>query len=90
MRKYIFKIQWFKIVVIGGGIGLLVVLNGLCKQVVDIIVVVMVVDDGGLFGIICNYVNVVLFGDICNVMVVLLSWLDLYKDIFQYCFQGDD
>ncbi|KLD56961.1 hypothetical protein WP50_37200, partial [Lactiplantibacillus plantarum] len=40
--------------------------------------------------IIRNYVNVVPPGDIRNVMVALSSWPDLYKDIFQYRFQGDD
>lgn len=90
MRKYTFKTQRPKIVVIGGGTGLPVVLNGLRKQAVDITAVVTVADDGGSSGIIRNYVNVVPPGDIRNVMVALSSWPDLYKDIFQYRFQGDD
>lgn len=43
----------FKIIVIGGGMGILVILKSFCLEDVEIIVVVMVVDDGGLLGELC-------------------------------------
>lgn len=81
---------FLKVVVIGGGIGLLIILCGLRDYNVDIIVIVIVVDDGGLLGILCDYVNVVFFGDICNVLVVLVEMFWIEKDIFQYCFWSID
>lgn len=39
-----------KIMVIGGGIGIFVILKSLCEKDVEIAVIVMVVDDGGLLG----------------------------------------
>lgn len=39
-----------KIVVVGGGMGLLIFLWGLKYYSVNIIVIVIVVDDGGFFG----------------------------------------
>ena len=58
-----------KIVVIGGGTGLPVILNGLRKRDADITAVVTVADDGGSSGIIRDYINVVPPGDIRNVLV---------------------
>lgn len=55
-----------KIVVIGGGTGLPVVLRGLRDQNVDVTAVVTVADDGGSSGILRNYINVVPPGDIRN------------------------
>jgi len=90
MRKYTFKTQRPKIVVIGGGTGFPVVLNGLRKLAVDITAGVTVDVEGGSSGLIRNYVNVVPPGDIRTVMVALSNLPHLYKDIFQYRFQGDD
>ena len=53
-----------KVVVIGGGTGLPVILRGLRDQDIEITAVVTVADDGGSSGILRNYVNVVPPGDI--------------------------
>ncbi|ATO44357.1 YvcK family protein [Loigolactobacillus coryniformis] len=79
-----------KMVVIGGGTGLPVILKSLHKQNTDITAVVTVADDGGSSGAIRNYVNVVPPGDIRNVLVALSNLPQLYLDIFQYRFNSDD
>ncbi|MCT3570547.1 gluconeogenesis factor YvcK family protein [Levilactobacillus brevis] len=79
-----------KIVVIGGGTGLPVILRNLRDQNVDITAVVTVADDGGSSGIIRHYVNVVPPGDIRNVMVALAEIPDIYKELFQYRFETTD
>ena len=79
-----------KIVVIGGGTGLPVVLKGLRKKNADISAVVTVADDGGSSGIIRDYINVVPPGDIRNVLAALSDMPKLYKDIFQYRFSSND
>ncbi|MBD5806959.1 YvcK family protein [Lactobacillus sp. 0.1XD8-4] len=79
-----------KIVVIGGGTGLPVVLRGLRDQDADVTAVVTVADDGGSSGILRNYINVVPPGDIRNVLVALSELPDLELNIFQYRFKSSD
>lgn len=79
-----------KIVVMGGGTGLPVVLKGLKKEDAEITAIVTVADDGGSSGIIRDYINVVPPGDIRNVLVALSDAPQLYKDIFQYRFESKD
>lgn len=79
-----------KIVVIGGGTGLPVILRGLRDQNADVTAVVTVADDGGSSGILRNYINVVPPGDIRNVLVALSELPDLYLNIFQYRFKTSD
>lgn len=79
-----------KIVVMGGGTGLPVILRNLKDQDVDITAVVNVADDGGSSGIIRNYVNVVPPGDIRNVMVALSALPKVDLDLFQYRFDSSD
>ncbi len=79
-----------RIVVIGGGTGLPVILKNLRNRHVDITAVVTVADDGGSSGILRNYINVVPPGDIRNVMVALSDMPDLYLDLFQYRFKSSD
>ncbi|KIS03905.1 gluconeogenesis factor YvcK family protein [Paucilactobacillus wasatchensis] len=79
-----------KIVVIGGGTGLPVILKGLRHKDVDITAIVTVADDGGSSGILRNYINVVPPGDIRNVLVALSDLPDLALDIFQYRFDSSD
>lgn len=79
-----------KIVVIGGGTGLPVVLDGLHRRNADITAVVTVADDGGSSGIIRDYINVVPPGDIRNVLAALSDLPELYKNIFQYRFASND
>lgn len=79
-----------KVVVIGGGTGLPVVLSGLRDHNVDITAVVTVADDGGSSGIIRDYINVVPPGDIRNAMAALSELSNLELDIFQYRFKNSD
>ncbi|WP_172189108.1 gluconeogenesis factor YvcK family protein [Lentilactobacillus kribbianus] len=79
-----------RIVVIGGGTGLPVILNNLKNRNVDITAVVTVADDGGSSGTLRNYINVVPPGDIRNVMVALSDLPDIEKQLFQYRFRSDD
>ncbi|KRM13586.1 uridine diphosphate-N-acetylglucosamine-binding protein YvcK [Paucilactobacillus suebicus] len=79
-----------KVVVIGGGTGLPVILRGLRDKDVDITAIVTVADDGGSSGILRNYINVVPPGDIRNVLAALSDWPDLALDVFQYRFDSSD
>ena len=79
-----------KIVVIGGGTGLPVILNALKEQNADITAIVTVADDGGSSGAIRNYINVVPPGDIRNVLVSLSDIPEMEKEIFQYRFNSND
>ncbi|MBU3851980.1 MAG: uridine diphosphate-N-acetylglucosamine-binding protein YvcK [Candidatus Paralactobacillus gallistercoris] len=79
-----------KVVVIGGGTGLPVILNSLRDKDVDITAIVTVADDGGSSGIIRNFINVVPPGDIRNVLVALSDLPQLPLEIFQYRFESTD
>lgn len=79
-----------KIVIIGGGTGLPVILRGLRDQNVDVTAIVTVADDGGSSGILRNYINVVPPGDIRNALVALSELPTIEKEIFQYRFNSKD
>ncbi|MGB7366797.1 gluconeogenesis factor YvcK family protein [Carnobacterium jeotgali] len=79
-----------KIVVIGGGTGLPVILNGLKSKNADVTAIVTVADDGGSSGTLRNYANIVPPGDIRNVLVSLSNIPSVQKDIFQYRFDTND
>lgn len=79
-----------KVVVIGGGTGLPVVLRGLRDQDVDVTAIVTVADDGGSSGILRNYINVVPPGDIRNVLVALSELPQHQLEVFQYRFKTED
>lgn len=79
-----------KIVVIGGGTGLPVVLRGLRDKAVDITAIVTVADDGGSSGVLRNYINVVPPGDVRNALVALSELPKIENDIFQYRFNSND
>lgn len=79
-----------KIVVMGGGTGLPVILAALRHHDCDITAVVTVADDGGSSGIIRNYINVVPPGDIRNALIALCDVPELYQNLFQYRFKSDD
>ena len=57
-----------KVVVIGGGTGLPVILNALKEKNAEITAIVTVADDGGSSGAIRNYINVVPPGDILSLI----------------------
>ena len=79
-----------KVVVIGGGTGLPVILNALKNQNAEITAIVTVSDDGGSSGSIRNFINVVPPGDIRNVLVSLSDIPREEKNIFQYRFDSSD
>ncbi|MDF7683721.1 uridine diphosphate-N-acetylglucosamine-binding protein YvcK [Lactobacillus sp. ESL0679] len=79
-----------KVVVIGGGTGLPVILNALKDQNAEITAIVTVSDDGGSSGSIRNFINVVPPGDIRNVLVALSDIPQEEKNIFQYRFDSSD
>ncbi len=79
-----------RIVVIGGGTGLPVILKNLKQYDVDLTAIVTVADDGGSSGVIRDYVNIIPPGDIRNCIIALSEVPDIYKDIFQYRFDSND
>ena len=79
-----------RVVVIGGGTGLPVILNALKKQNAEITAIVTVSDDGGSSGVIRNYINVVPPGNMRNVLVSLSDLPEEEKAIFQYRFESND
>ena len=79
-----------KVVVIGGGTGLPVILKNLKNNHVDITAVVTVADDGGSSGVIRDYINVVPPGDIRNVIAALSELPQTVLDLFQYRFNSKD
>lgn len=79
-----------KIVVIGGGTGLPVILENLKNLKSDLTAVITVADDGGSSGRLREVFNSVPPGDIRNVLVALSDMPQIHKDVFQYRFQSKD
>lgn len=79
-----------KIVVIGGGTGLPVVLAGLRAKNAEVTAIVTVADDGGSSGDLRRLVKAVPPGDIRNVLVSLSDISTMQKEIFQYRFAVED
>lgn len=79
-----------KVVVIGGGTGLPVILSALKEKNAEISAIVTVADDGGSSGAIRDYINVVPPGDIRNVLVSLSELTQVELDVFQYRFNSND
>ncbi|MFC5450897.1 gluconeogenesis factor YvcK family protein [Paenibacillus aestuarii] len=77
-----------RIVVIGGGTGLSVMLRGLKEKPVDITAIVTVADDGGSSGILRNEMQMPPPGDIRNVLTALADVEPLLSMILQYRFQA--
>ncbi|MBS4178416.1 gluconeogenesis factor YvcK family protein [Lederbergia citrea] len=75
-----------KIVVIGGGTGLPVLLRGLKKYPVDITAIVTVADDGGSSGRIRTEMEIPPPGDIRNVLAALSDVEPLVEEMFQHRF----
>lgn len=79
-----------KIVVIGGGTGLSVLLRGLKEKDFDITAIVTVGDDGGSSGRLREDLKVPPPGDVRNVIVALSDTEPLMEQLFQYRFtQGE-
>ncbi|MBS9338898.1 YvcK family protein [Fructobacillus sp. M2-14] len=79
-----------KIVVIGGGSGLPVIIKPLVKQDVDLTAIVTVADDGGSSGLLRDYVNIIPPGDIRNILVAMSQADQNLLDLFQYRFRTND
>ncbi|KAB2332761.1 gluconeogenesis factor YvcK family protein [Bacillus mesophilum] len=75
-----------RIVIIGGGTGLPVLLRGLKKYPVDITAIVTVADDGGSSGRLRDDLNIPPPGDIRNVLAALSDVEPLIEEMFQHRF----
>ncbi|MEX2461179.1 MAG: YvcK family protein [Paenibacillaceae bacterium] len=76
-----------RIVVIGGGTGLSVMLRGLKERELDITAIVTVADDGGSSGILRNELRIPPPGDIRNVLISLADVEPLLSQLLQYRFK---
>lgn len=91
MKLKTYRIRKPKVVVIGGGTGLPVLLKSLRNQSMDITAIVTVADDGGSSGELRESVTTMAPpGDLRNVLVSLSDMPQLYSDIFQYRFKKED
>ncbi|MFC0396758.1 gluconeogenesis factor YvcK family protein [Paenibacillus mendelii] len=77
-----------RIVVIGGGTGLSVMLRGLKEKPLDITAIVTVADDGGSSGILRNELQMPPPGDIRNVLIALADVEPLLSEMLQYRFNN--
>ncbi|MNO53600.1 Gluconeogenesis factor [compost metagenome] len=75
-----------RIVVMGGGTGLSVMLRGLKEKPLDITAIVTVADDGGSSGILRNELQMPPPGDIRNVLTALADVEPLLSDMLNYRF----
>jgi len=79
-----------RVVTIGGGTGLSVLLRGLKKYPLDITAVVTVADDGGSSGKIRSDMNIPSPGDIRNVIAALSDVEPYLEKMFQYRFDSGE
>ncbi|MBB5173452.1 gluconeogenesis factor YvcK family protein [Texcoconibacillus texcoconensis] len=77
-----------KIVVIGGGTGLSVLLRGLKTFPVDITAIVTVADNGGSSGRLRKELNIPPPGDVRNVLISLAEIEPLVEELFQHRFSS--
>lgn len=75
-----------RVVTIGGGTGLSVLLHGLKEHTSNITAIVTVADDGGSSGRLRNQLDVLPPGDIRNCLVALADAEPLMRELFQYRF----
>ncbi|MFH1407171.1 MAG: uridine diphosphate-N-acetylglucosamine-binding protein YvcK [Candidatus Omnitrophota bacterium] len=85
-RRYLEKGQ--KIVAIGGGTGLSVLLHGIKEHTANITAIVTVTDDGGSSGRLREDLDVLPPGDIRNCLVALADSEQLLQQLFQFRFQN--
>ena len=78
-----------RIVTIGGGTGLSVLLSGLKNYTSNISAVVTVADNGGSSGRLRQQFDVLPPGDIRNCLVALADAPTLMRDLFQFRFDGN-
>ncbi len=75
-----------KIVTVGGGTGLSVLLSGLKEYTSNITAIVTVADDGGSSGRLRQQFDILPPGDIRNCLVALADASTLMRDLFQFRF----
>lgn len=76
-----------KIVAIGGGTGLSILLRGLKEVATDITAVVTVADDGGGSGVLREDLGMLPPGDIRNCIIALANKEPIIQDLFHYRFE---
>lgn len=79
-----------KIVIIGGGSGLPVIIKPLVREAVDLSAIVTVADDGGSSGLLRDYINIVPPGDIRNILVAMADVDPEILKLLQYRFHAED
>ncbi|WEV45531.1 YvcK family protein [Streptococcaceae bacterium ESL0687] len=79
-----------KVVIIGGGTGIPVLLRSLRNENVDLTAIVTVADDGGSSGQIINAIGMAPPGDLRNVLVAMSDMPKFYERVFQYRFKETD
>lgn len=77
-----------KVVVIGGGTGLSVLLRGLKLKTSNLTAIVTVADDGGSSGRIREDLQMIAPGDLRNCLVALAEKEGLMEELFKYRFGG--
>jgi uncharacterized cofD-like protein len=77
-----------RVVVIGGGTGLSVMLRGLKERELDITAIVTVADDGGSSGILRTELQIPPPGDIRNVLIALADVEPMLSQMLQYRFKA--
>ncbi|HAA34960.1 MAG TPA: hypothetical protein DCD97_06570, partial [Firmicutes bacterium] len=87
-RRYLEKGP--KIVAIGGGTGLSVLLRGLKEYTTNITAVVTVTDDGGSSGRLRDEMGMLPPGDIRNCLLALSDTGPLLEQLFQHRFKGSE
>ncbi|MDQ0161993.1 gluconeogenesis factor YvcK family protein [Aeribacillus alveayuensis] len=80
--------QKTKLVIIGGGTGLSVLLRGLKEHPFDITAIVTVADDGGSSGRLRDELDIPPPGDIRNVLAALSDVEPLIEELFQHRFKN--
>jgi len=78
-----------KVVAIGGGTGLSILLSGLKEYTSNITAIVTVADDGGSSGRLRQQFDILPPGDIRNCLVALADAPGLMRDLFQFRFTTD-
>lgn len=86
--KDIVKVRNPKVVAIGGGTGLSVILRGLKKYTDRLTAIVTVGDDGGGSGMLREDLGILPPGDIRNCILALADDENVMQELFNYRFQG--
>ncbi|HLD27135.1 MAG TPA: gluconeogenesis factor YvcK family protein [Patescibacteria group bacterium] len=79
-----------KIVTIGGGTGMYMLLSGLKKYDVELSVIVSMMDSGGSTGRLRDQLGVLPPGDVRQCLVALSEASDLWRQLFLYRFENGD